>query len=260
MRPADAGLLLRGASGSRTTNSAPRPRPSLRASTVPPCSSTSPFTSASPSPSPPAAAVRAVVRLRERLEQPRAASRARSRARVPDAELRRARRARRATATATSRRRVNFAAFWSRLPTTWARRVASASTQSGPGERDVERDPRVGEERLGGPRPCRAPARARSTRLRWSRILPREMRVTSSRSSTSRARCPDLTRDDVPWRARPARRPARPGPGCRGVPDGGERVAQLVREDAEELVLAPVGLAERLLGALAPRDVDENGE
>jgi hypothetical protein len=42
-----------GWSGSRATNSAPRPGPSLRASTVPPCSSTRLFTTASPSPNPP---------------------------------------------------------------------------------------------------------------------------------------------------------------------------------------------------------------
>ena len=39
------------------------------------------------------------------------------------------------------------------------------------------------------------------------------------------------------------------------VADRRERVAQLVREDAEELVLAPVRLAQRLLGALALGDV-----
>ena len=40
-------------SGMYTVNSLPRPRPSLRASTRPPCSSTRPFTSARPMPSPP---------------------------------------------------------------------------------------------------------------------------------------------------------------------------------------------------------------
>ena len=39
-------------SGKRTTNSAPRPGPALRAVTLPPCSSTKPFTSASPIPKP----------------------------------------------------------------------------------------------------------------------------------------------------------------------------------------------------------------
>ena len=46
------------ASGSRTVNSAPWPRPSLAASTLPPCSSTRLLTSVSPMPSPPCAALR----------------------------------------------------------------------------------------------------------------------------------------------------------------------------------------------------------
>ena len=41
----------------------------------------------------------------------------------------------------------------------------------------------------------------------------------------------------------------------RGARDGGERVAQLVRDHRDELVLATLGLPDRLLRALAPRDV-----
>ena len=41
----------------------------------------------------------------------------------------------------------------------------------------------------------------------------------------------------------------------RGLADRRERIAQLVRERREELVLAPVGFAQRRLGALAARDL-----
>ena len=55
--PAPVGGLARrarpGRGGRRTTNSLPRPGPSLRASTVPPCISTRLFTSVRPMPSPP---------------------------------------------------------------------------------------------------------------------------------------------------------------------------------------------------------------
>src|SRR5260370_875869 len=40
-----------------------------------------------------------------------------------------------------------------------------------------------------------------------------------------------------------------------GIADGGERVAELVGEHGQKLVLAPVRLAQRLLGALPLRDV-----
>ena len=44
------------------------------------------------------------------------------------------------------------------------------------------------------------------------------------------------------------------------VTDGGERIAQLVREDREEAVLVPGLLAERFLRALAPCDVLDGDE
>src|SRR4029079_1211613 len=69
----------------------------------------------------------------------------------------------------------------------------------------------------------------------------------------------DLTADHVhaplpfvlePWRPRDERR----------VADGGQRVAQLVREHGEELVLAAVGVEQLLFGLLARRDVFDGAD
>ena len=51
---ATAGGLPAGAAGKRTTNSLPRPGPSLMTLTLPPCRSANDLTSARPRPSPPA--------------------------------------------------------------------------------------------------------------------------------------------------------------------------------------------------------------
>ena len=81
---------------------------------------------------------------------------------------------------------------------------------------------------------------------RRSCILPRVMRETSSRSSTRRARCVDLALDDLARRAAASARRCRRGAKISlRVADRRERVAQLVGEHREELVLAPVGLAAR---------------
>ena len=45
-----------------------------------------------------------------------------------------------------------------------------------------------------------------------------------------------------------------------GVADGGQRVAQLVGQHRQELVLAPVGLAQRLFGLLALGDIHRHAE
>ena len=57
--------------GRRTSKVAPAPRPALRASMVPPCSSTSCFAIASPRPRPPCSRVIVAVSLAERLEDER---------------------------------------------------------------------------------------------------------------------------------------------------------------------------------------------
>ena len=62
---------------------------------------------------------------------------------------------------------------------------------------------------------------------------------------------PDLALDDLASPPRVVRRRGRRLEELRGDADRGERVAQLVRERGEELVLAPVGEAQGLLG-LAP--------
>ena len=82
-----------------------------------------------------------------------------------------------------------------------------------------------------------------------SLIVPRVMRETSSRSSTSRVRCIDLAVDDVarPLQLRIVDREARHD--LDRVADRRERIAQLVREDREELVLVAVRFEQRRLGA-----------
>ena len=91
------------------------------------------------------------------------------------------------------------------------------------------------------------PRRARRARVRSS-ILPRVMRETSSRSSTRRTRCVHLALDDRAARA--GRAPSRAAviSSQRGD-DRRERVAQLVAEHRQELVLGAV----RALGLLACR-------
>ena len=86
-------------------------------------------------------------------------------------------------------------------------------------------------------------------------ILPRVIRETSSRSSTRRVSCRELTGDDV----------TRPGDRVVGRrqlshdldrhADRRQRVPELVPEHRQELVLATAGLLELLLGQLARCDV-----
>ena len=103
-------------------------------------------------------------------------------------------------------------------------------------------DGRVG----GSPRRRAAPVR--------SRTLPRLIRETSMRSSISRARC-------LHWRAMTSlphsssSTPVRPPGELHGVADGGERVAELVGEHREELVLAAVRFFQGLLDSFPLGDV-----
>ena len=153
-------------------------------------------------------------------------------------------------------RGVYLAALLSRLATTCARRAKSPYSQTG-----ARRAPRPTEllalrvdQRPRGldavrDRPC-----ASSTGSFFSTILPWVMRETSSRSSTSRARWRHLALDR---RRAPTRCAASVGADAAHhldrVADRRERVAQLVREHREELVLAPVRLLQLLLGLRGAR-------
>ena len=139
---------------------------------------------------------------------------------------------------------VYLAALVSRLTRTCSSRVGSASSRSGPA-RSATLELGACAPRSSGRTASTAPAddrrRGRCGSLR-SWILPRVIRETSSRSSTSRARC--LTCRSMTSRAhsrsllrlRPAERAAT------ALLIGGQRVAQLVGEHGQELVLAAVGL------------------
>ena len=157
------------------------------------------------------------------------------------------------------RRSVYLAALLSRLATTCARRTRSPST--------ADRLGRAGRSTAAAARPRSAALtastarrdrpRASSTGSRRSSILPRVMRETSSRSSTSRVSC--ATWRSITSRAASARSSPSAGADAQDlerVADRRQRVAQLVRQHGEELVLAPVGLAQRLLGAAHVVDVD----
>ena len=81
--PAARRPAVAGSSGRRTTNSLPWPGPSLRASTLPPCISTSRLTSVRPIPSPPCDRSSAPVDLDEQLEDAGQHVRRRCRCRCP---------------------------------------------------------------------------------------------------------------------------------------------------------------------------------
>ena len=138
---------------------------------------------------------------------------------------------------------VNLSALGSRLSSTWASRVGSPATQTGVRQRASTADP-LGRRTPAGGRStaCRAsrpPGRAARPRS-WT--LPLVIRDTSSRSSTSRARCVDLPVHHVPDPVHHARSPPAQAEDLQRVADRGQRVAQLVGEHGQELVLPPVGL------------------
>ena len=231
--------IASGASGSSTTNSLPWPRPSLLADTR----AAVQLDQAAHDRQPEAeAALRAVERLRllhEQVEDARRASRARCRCpgRARAAATRCSARSRR-DADACCPGSLYFAALVSRFETTCARRSGSPSTAR----------PSGGTSRSTCWRRCSSsglaismPARPRlrpapGARFRSS-TLPRVMRETSSRSSTSRTRWST-------WRSMmscscglAAAQPHQ----LQRREDRRQRVAQLVAEHGQELVLGPVG-------------------
>ena len=136
-----------------------------------------------------------------------------------------------------------------------------------PGRVGLERDRLVGRARPtargGGPRSAAGPSRrrgrrprARSTGPLRSWILPLLIRETSSRSSTSRARCRTCRSAIVARLLGLGRSTPSEAEQVQGVQDRRQGVAQLVREHRQELVLAAVGLADL---AVEPRVVDELG-
>ena len=136
-------------------------------------------------------------------------------------------------------------------------RVAVDRDRLASGKSTVEPVPRGLDHRpASSRRPCAA-ASARSIGSRCTSITPRVMRETSSRSSTRRTRCVDLPLHDCRRRPRRGLRVAcrRSFSSCSRVEQRRERIAQLVAERREELVLALVGRSERPpRRARAPRD------
>ena len=184
-----AGLALGEARGSRTRNSDPRPRPSLRASTVPPCEATRERTSASPRPSPPR------VRSRLRLDCVKGVNSCLSvSGSIPipvsrmlriAAGFRSSRRTARVTVPPTS---VNLAALARRFDTTWASRTASPLTQRGPScSSTFSFRPEASRSARWSSALARATA-TRSTSSEWRTILPLDMREASRSWSTSDVR------------------------------------------------------------------------
>ena len=174
-------------SGRCTTNSLPRPGPSLYASTLPPCIATMPRTSARPMPRPPSERSIELVtcenisntRVSEAASRPMPSSLTWIAISSPAG--------REVQRRMWPPRSVYFAALFSRLPSTWARRTGSASTQTGDGGssscNECERASIAGREVS----TAAAITPASATRSRRSTSVPRVMRDTSSRSSSSSA-------------------------------------------------------------------------
>ena len=183
---------------------------------------------------------------------------------VPHRDRHARRRSRRARERGSGRRgSVYLAALLSRLAEhlRQARRVGVEQQRLG-GQRRPSSSCRPASisGRLGLDARCAPRGAARPRSLRSS-ILPRVMRETSSRSSTRRTMCADL-----PLHHARAARSTRSSPApahaqhVQRVADRRQRIAQLVRQHRQELVLAAVGLAQRLLGALALGDVDHRAD
>ena len=236
------------AAGARRTRCRGRGR-RCAPSTVPPCSSTRLRTIASPSPSPPCGSIDRLALLHEQIEDVRQHLRRDADAVVAHAQHDLA------AVGARRRRRCGrrAACTWRRwsggCETTWLSRVRSPRTAR----------PRGGTSSVQRVRPLLEAAgchlerlarrsRAISTTSSFSSTLPRAMRDTSSRSSTSRVEVVDLALDDGAL-ALGSFAAAQPHQLQRGE-DRRERVAQLVPEHREELVLRAVrrlrGLAQRV--------------
>ena len=140
-------------------------------------------------------------------------------------------------------------ALFSRLAITCDRRTAIAVHASRAGRADRSR------------RCCRcasmsgrdvstamAIASAMSIGSRRSSTLPRSTRDTSSRSSTMRTRCCTCRSITACSRCPSASVCLRIFSSCTAVRIGRQRIAQLVREQRQEVVLLAIGLLERLLG------------
>ena len=240
-RPGPGGSAQRQADGERRAPAQARalgPRPSRRAARP------APSRSASPSPSPPLRAGRASGRPGRTARNSRGSmsgsiptpvSRTDSTACPP----------RRLDAPPPPARRpaVNFSALVSRLSSTWASRVGSPLDPHRPSGTSTAGSARRPRRRPGGRPPPAGRRAARSSRSARSCTLPRVIREASSRSSTSRVRCVTcrsiIARASADHRRRRRRRMAED---LQGVADRGQRVAQLVGEHREELVLAAVGL------------------
>ncbi len=168
-------------------NSLPRPGPSLRASTVPPCMVTRLRTSVRPMPSPPCAwrLERSTWVNISKTEPSRSAgmpmplSRTETTARLPSF---------RRLMPICPPGRVYFAELLRRLAKTWVSRTLSPCTMIGSGGRStVSWCPAASSAgRLVSMAECST--NARSTGSRWTSMRPRVMRETSSKSSTSLTR------------------------------------------------------------------------
>ena len=235
------------ATGRRTTNSLPLPGPSLCASTRAAVHLDQPLHQRQADAQPALRALQGAVDLGEHLEDAGQHLGRDADAGVPDPDHAPARPPARRSARCGRPRSVYLAALFSRFSSTWASRVGSR-VQRGPargGSVTVSSWPRFVDERPAGldgaarrPPPGRpAPCGARSCR--------RLMRDTSSRSSTSRARCCTCRSITSRGPLQLRRRPALGAQDLHGVADRGQRVAQLVGQHRQELVLAPVGLLER---------------
>ena len=165
-------------------NSLPRPGPSLRASTEPPCSSTRLRTRLNPSPRPPS---------ERSSERSACANRSKTRASISrgmPTPVSRTRKATRCPSRATARRTcppssVYLAALFSRLASTCAMRLGSASTNTGRSGMAIDRRWRWASISGRVVSTANATIVATSTGSRSSRTLPLLTRETSSRSSTS---------------------------------------------------------------------------
>ena len=205
--------------------------------TLPPCSSTRPRTSESPMPSPPVRRVR-LRRLRKQLEHARGASRAGCRARVAHA--------RRPRSSPSSPSRAST----SMLPPpscTWPRSSAGCRAPA-PGGRvavDVERlSANAERQRVPAHRSAGGPSRATGAGRSRARAA-RAATHSPARDPRDVEQVVDEARQVLDWRSSRSRtQPTRSGSRfgalhqLHAVVDRRERVAQLVRQDREELVLA----------------------
>ena len=155
---------------------------------------------------------------------------------------------------------VYFAALVSRLENTCASRTGSASTQIGAAgmvdARSTAPPPRPAGRHVSSA--CRSTPRSVSVSLRSS-SLPRVMRETSSRSSTSRTICATWRSIMSRGRRDVAGRPAAPDAALRrALRIGASGLRSSWASVGQELVLAPVAFAQRFLERLPAPDVAGN--